>query len=84
MMRGLLTIGTFISAVFFPWPLAALLALISSLFEPLVPFAAGLFIDTLYYVPREGALPLFTLFGAGATVAVIFVRRRLSTGIIEE
>jgi hypothetical protein len=83
MMRGLLTMGTFISVVLFPWPLTVLFALVSACFEPLVPLAVGLFADTLYYLPREGVLPLFTLFGAGATVVAIFVRSRLSAGIIK-
>ena len=65
MMRGILTLLTFISTVLFPWPLTVLLALAVSLFEPLVPLAAGLFADTLYYAPQSGTAPIFTLRGAG-------------------
>ncbi len=83
MMRGLLTIGTFISAVLFPWPLTAALALAAALFEPLVPLAAGLFVDTLYYAPAAHTLPLFALFGAVATALAFFVRSRLEPGIID-
>ena len=54
MMRGILTSLTFISTVLFPWPLTVLLALAISLFEPLVPLAAGLFADTLYHAPQSG------------------------------
>lgn len=82
MMRGTLTILTFISTVFFPWPLTAVLALGASLLDPLVPLAAGLFADTLYYAPHAGTLPMFTLYGALATALVFFVRSRLKTGSI--
>ena len=82
MTRGLLTLLTFVSTVFFPWPLTVLLALGLSLFEPLVPLAAGIFADTLYYAPQAGALPLFTVYGALVTALAFFVRSRLKTGII--
>ncbi|MHB8710537.1 MAG: hypothetical protein ACYC6X_03250 [Minisyncoccota bacterium] len=82
MMRGLLTGSSLISVIFFPWPFTVSLALISSLTEPLVPLAVGLFADTLYYAPSAGQLPLFTLFGAVATVIALLVRSRLRTGII--
>lgn len=84
MMRGTLTLLSLVSTVFFPWPLTALLALASSLLEPLVPLAAGLLADTLYYTPHAGALPLFTLYGALATAFAFFVRSRLSKSIIGE
>ncbi len=80
MMRGTLTLATLASVIFFPWPLTVLLALVSAPFEPLVPLAAGLFADTLYYAPSSGGFPVLTLFGAIATVAVFFVRSRLSAG----
>lgn len=84
MMRGILSLLTFISIVLFPWPMSVLLALAVSLFEPLVPLAAGLFADTLYYAPRSGIMPLFTLYGAATTAVAFFVRSRLKTGIIGE
>ena len=77
MRGGLLTLLTIGSAVFFPWPLTALLAFIASFTEPLVPLAVGLLADTLYYTPSAGALPLFTLAGAALTAAAFFVRSRL-------
>jgi hypothetical protein len=80
MMRGILTLATFVSVVLFPWPLTALLALASAFLEPLVPFAVGIFADTLYYSPQVALLPLFTLYGAVTTVVALFVRSRLSTG----
>lgn len=83
-MRGTLTVLTFVSTVFLPWPLTALLALAASVFEPLVPLAAGLFVDTLYYTPLSGALPIFTFYGALVTAAAFLVRSRLKTGIIGE
>ncbi len=82
MMRGILTSLTFISTVLFPWPLTVLLTLAVSLFEPLVPLAAGLFADTLYYAPQSGTAPIFTLYGALVTAVALFVRSRLKTSII--
>ena len=81
-MRGILTLSTFISVVFFPWPLSVLLALVASGVEPLVPLAVGIFADTLYYTPQAGGVPLFTLYGAVATVLALFVRSQLKTSII--
>lgn len=82
MMRGTLTLITFISVVFFPWPLTAFLTLVSALSIPLLPLAIGIFFDTLYYVPQTGLLPLFTLSGAILTALALFVRSRLNARII--
>jgi len=84
MIRGALTVLTFVSVVFLPWPLTAILAFATSVFEPLVPLAVGLFADTLYYTPQAGTLPLFTFVGALLTAVAFFVRNRLKTGIIGE
>ena len=84
MMRAVFALAPFLSAIFFPWPLTALLALAASFFEPLVPLAAGLFADTLYFAPQSLSLPLSTLYGALATALAFFVRARLKTGIIGE
>lgn len=83
MMHGTLTLATFVSAMIFPWPLTMVLALISAPFEPLVPLAAGLFADTLYYTPQAGSVPFFTLCGAALTIAAFLVRGRIRTGSIE-
>lgn len=82
MRNGILTIATFISAVLFPWPLTALLAILASFFEPLVPLAAGLFTDTLYWAPEAGAWPVFTLYGLILSGIVVFVRSRMRTSTI--
>ena len=81
-MRGLLTLSSFISVIFFPWPFTVFLAIIASGTEPLVPIAVCIFADTLYYVPSAGSLPLFTLFGAVFSAVAFFVRTRLKTGNI--
>lgn len=81
--NGFLTIMTFVSAMLFPWPFTALLALIAALFEPLVPLAVGLFVDTLYYTSVTGAFPLFTLYGLFASIIAILVRRQLQASIIK-
>lgn len=82
MTRGLLTFLTLVSVVFFPWPLTAVLAVAAASLEPLVPLAAGLLADTLYYAPQAQAFPLFTLFGLLVTLAAFFVRSRVRTGAI--
>lgn len=84
MMRGIFSLITFISIVLFPWPMSVFLALAISLFEPLVPLAAGIFADTLYYTPQSGILPLFTLYGAAVTALAFFVRSRLRTGPVRD
>ncbi len=83
-MRGTLTLITFISAVLFPWPLTVALALLTSLFEPLIPLSIGLFADTLYYTPQSSVIPFFTFYGALVTALAFLVRSRLKTGIIGE
>lgn len=80
--NGILTFITFVSAVLFPWPLTALLALGTSFFEPLVPLAVGLFADTLYYIPYSGVWPTATLSGLVLSVIAAFVRHQLRTSII--
>lgn len=77
MISRMLTLASFVSAVFFPWPLTAVLALAAARAEPLVPLAAGIFADTLYYAPSSGGLPLFALGGAAATFGALFLRSRL-------
>lgn len=79
MMRRVGIIATFISAMLFPWPLTAFLACILAFVEPLIPLAVGVFVDTLYYSPQGAFLPLFTLFGLGATIVSFFVRSRLKS-----
>ncbi len=83
MIRAAGTLLAFLSALFFPWPLTAGIALGMAVYEPLVPFAAGVFMDTLYYVPHSGAWPLFSLSGALVTIVAFSVRGRLKAGIIE-
>jgi hypothetical protein len=84
MMRGFLTFIIFVSIIFFPWPLAAVLGLVSSFFIPLLPLAAGLFADTLYYTPSATVVPLFTLYGALVTGIALFVRSQLGAGIMRK
>lgn len=83
MIRGTVTVLTFISTILFPWPFTAILALSISIFEPLVPLSIGLFADVLYYVSMSGSVPLFTIYGALATALAFIVRSRLSAGIIK-
>ena len=84
MMRGVLTIVSLLAVVVFPWPIAAVLAVLASFFVPLLAVAAGLFADTLYFAPAAGKLPLFTLCGGLVTLLSLFVRSRLKASIIGE
>lgn len=79
--RGALTVSAMAAVVVFPWPLAALLALTAAWYEPLVPFAAGIFADALYYTAHAARLPWFTVLGALASVLAVFVRSRLRAGL---
>ncbi len=81
MTRATLTLLSFVSVIFFPWPLTMFLAVASSFLEPFVPLAIGIFADTLYYTPQAG-VPFFTIYGALFTIFAFFVRSRLSTGSI--
>lgn len=83
-LRSIGTSITFLSALFFPWQMTAFLALGMSPYEPWMPLAVGLFVDTLYYVPYGTDLPFFTLSGALVTAIAFFVRSRLKTGTIEQ
>ncbi len=80
MIRGILSLSALVSVILFPWPFTALLAVGTAFLEPLIPLSVGLFADTLYYAPHAGSMPLFTLYGAMVTAAVLFVRSRLLTG----
>lgn len=84
MMRGALTVATFVSILFFPWPLSVLLALTASFFEPLVPLAAGIFADSLFYTSQAHLLPLFSVCGAAITIVAYLVRSQLSTDPIRK
>jgi hypothetical protein len=80
MKSGILTIASFISALFFPWPYTAVIAVGAAVFEPLVPLAVGLFVDILYYSPVTSTLPLFTLGGAVVSIVAYIVRTRVRAG----
>lgn len=83
MIRGVLTIFTFISVILFPWQFSALLAIASSIYVPLLPVSAGIFADTLYYTSQTSFLPIYSIFGAIFSGIAIFVRNRLSASIIK-
>lgn len=82
--HGFLTVLVFASAIIFPWPLTAVLAVTAAFFEPLIPLAAGLFMDAVYYAPASGTLPLFALSGLVLTVAILLVQRRLRVGTMSK
>ena len=83
MTRIILTVLTFVALLLFPWPFAALLVLVTASVVPLIPLAAGLFADTLYYAPHSGTIPYFALLGAAVTAVSYFVRSRLTASSID-
>lgn len=82
MIRGALAFLALASVAFFPWPLAATFALFAASLEPLLPLAAGIFADMLYFAPQAHALPFFTLAGVACTLAAFFVRSRVRASLI--
>lgn len=84
MMHKLAAVLACFSVLFFPWPVAACLALGMSLIEPFVPLVVGLLIDIFYYSSYGGALPFATLSGACVTALALLVRSRLVASIIRE
>lgn len=77
-MTGIaLTIAALASAFLFPWPFTALIALAAAFWEPLVPLAAGILLDALYWTPAVHAWPYGTLAGAIASLGAFFLRSRL-------
>ncbi len=82
MIRPLLVLLSFISVIFLPWLVTIVLVLVVATLEPLLPFAIGIFADTLYYHTASSSYPRYALLGIGVTVAVLFVRSQLRTSII--
>lgn len=79
-MRGVFTFCTLVAAVIFPWPLTALLVLSMTSLEPLLPLAAGIIYDSLYFTPHTYAFPLATVYGAGVALFASVVHSRLRKG----
>ncbi|MSU74278.1 hypothetical protein EXS57_00690 [Candidatus Kaiserbacteria bacterium] len=79
---GLLTIASFVSTMILPWPFTIVLALVAGFFEPLIPFAIGIFADTLYYAPGAGAVPLYSVYGLVVSLVITFVRSQLHSSTI--
>ena len=82
MMNILAILVPLVSLVFFPWPLTIVLALVSAVYEPLMPLSIGLLADMLYYTVGSGHLPMAALSGLVASIMAFFVRSRMRTGII--
>jgi hypothetical protein len=84
MMRGIASCASMASVVLFPWPVAAVLAIVFSVQVPLLPVAVGLFTDVVYWHSFAGLIPLGTVAGCVCTIAAFLVRMRLNAGIIGE
>jgi hypothetical protein len=83
MSRALLIL-TFVSPIFFPWPLTACLALASAFYFPLAPLAIGILTDVLYYTHGVAALPWWTFLGALVTLLAFAVRSFFETSIMRQ
>jgi hypothetical protein len=83
-MSASLTIGTLASIIFFPWQLSVLVVLGGAGIEPLLPLAAGLLADALYFVPHSTTLPVFSLGGAAVSIVATVVRRQFRTGPVRD
>lgn len=66
-----------VSSLYLPWQCTAVLAIVAGMWDPIVPLAAGILIDTLYAVPTAHVYPLASLAGAAATALLFLVRRQL-------
>ena len=74
--------GAFLSLFFLPRSCAVILALVATPIIPGAPLLIGALADVLYLPPGLHALPLLTLIGAALSALTLFVRSRLTAGII--
>lgn len=82
MIRAAFLLAACLAPFFFPLPLTLALALFAGLLFPLAPLATGLILDALYFAPGAYALPLYTVLGVIAALAVFLVRRFVKTSIM--
>lgn len=73
-------VSVLLSAFMLPPFFPAALALLGAFLEPLLPFAVGLLLDTLYYAPHAAAFPYASILGGLVSLAALFVRGRVSPG----
>lgn len=79
-MRGVFTFCTLAGTILFPWPLTVVLVLGMAFLEPLLPLAAGIIFDSLYFTSPAQTLPIATLYGAGISFFACVVHSRLRKG----
>jgi hypothetical protein len=77
----LLTVFTFLSLFFFPYPATLALSFLASLSFPLTALLVGVLSDALYFSAPH-TLPLATLLGVLASAIAFFVRRFIKARII--
>lgn len=82
MIRGVVIALPILSLLFFPAPVAGILALLAAFYTPWAPLAVGVVADALYYTHGVGLWPIYSLVGAFATLAAILVRRFVETSIM--
>jgi hypothetical protein len=72
MMRAAAIVLAAVSVFAFPWPLAAVLIFIASLYLPAVGISLGILYDVLYYAHGAG-WPWGTILGALGSIAAYFL-----------
>jgi hypothetical protein len=80
MIRGALFMLAFLGLFAFPWPYAACIAFLASLYLPPVGLAFGLFSDALYYTHGVG-WPVATFYGALGSIIAYFANRFIRANI---
>lgn len=82
MIRSVLFILTFAALFAFPWPYAALIAFLASLYIPPVALAFGVFSDALYYTHGTG-FPVASLYGVIGFIVAFFANRFIRSNITD-
>jgi len=80
--RGAFVVTALLSPFFFTAFTTTLLALVAGAFTPLVPLAAGLLLDTLYWSSGASTVPWYTIYGAVASLGAFGMHRFFETRIM--
>ena len=65
-MRYVVLLATFLSLVWFPWPITVVLMVVSSMFVPLSGIVFGVLFDMVYAPVGAVSMPLGVLWGSAA------------------
>lgn len=82
MMRYVVLLATFLSLVWFPWPITVVLMVVSSIFVPLSGIVFGVLFDMVYAPVGAVSMPLGVLWGSAASLAGYIISRFIRTRIM--